>query len=603
VRIAYFSPLGPKTNSTTDYGEELLPHLARHAQIDLFVDGYVPSNPAITRNFAVHDYLLFEKMWWQGKYDVALYHMGNDQCHEYIYRTLQQYPGITVLHDLFIHHFVANVTAGKGNADEYLAEMAYSHGEKAAEHARNMLRTGQSLPVWDYPLNRRVIDSSLGVIVHNQFCYTGVRAVNEHVPLARIAHAMQIPAGNPLARPQLGLRPDSFVVASFGLMTPAKRVDVALRAFKDLLSDVGNTVFIVVGSVSEDYDLASVADELGLGTRVRFTGRVDKETLQRYLDACDVCVNLRYPTCGETSGIALRAMAAGKPLIVSDVGSLAELPDDCCIKVPVDCQEIAGVAGALRCLANDSNVRHRMGERGRAYVRESHDPAKVAEEYMDFIRGVLEQFSFASSRPDSLRLKPAATDTAGAAQRISPTLVHATQPADIVEIMRGIRESIRASRLISSVPSDDWAARLTDVKQLREALSYHVRQAELVYGDIFVDDQMRRSSGLLGMALSRLRQPLHSLVRFYIDSLAVRQAGFNFFLAKALAAFARELDASGNGEPRELVERVYRGQDTGRDIEDARKDIEELKTAIRSLRHRAEKLETTLATMEGKGGS
>ena len=44
--------------------------------------------------------------------------------------------------------------------------------------------------------------------------------------------------------------------------------------------------------------------------------------------ACDVLVNLRYPTMGETSGSVIRALGLAKPLLVSDVGWFSELPDD-----------------------------------------------------------------------------------------------------------------------------------------------------------------------------------------------------------------------------------------------------------------------------------
>ena len=51
--------------------------------------------------------------------------------------------------------------------------------------------------------------------------------------------------------------------------------------------------------------------------------------------ACDVHVNLRSPTMGETSGTTIRALSLGKPLVVSDAGWFGELPDDVALKVPV----------------------------------------------------------------------------------------------------------------------------------------------------------------------------------------------------------------------------------------------------------------------------
>ena len=85
--------------------------------------------------------------------------------------------------------------------------------------------------------------------------------------------------------------------------------------------------------------------------------------------ACDVLVILRSPTMGETSGTAIRALSLGKPLVVSDVGWFAELPDDVALKVPVDEREVAALAAALELLA-DAARRARGDGRGRARLVE-----------------------------------------------------------------------------------------------------------------------------------------------------------------------------------------------------------------------------------------
>jgi len=54
---------------------------------------------------------------------------------------------------------------------------------------------------------------------------------------------------------------------------------------------------------------------------------VPEERMWSLMAACDVLVNLRFPTMGETSGSAIRALSLGRPLIVSDVGWFSELPD------------------------------------------------------------------------------------------------------------------------------------------------------------------------------------------------------------------------------------------------------------------------------------
>ena len=81
--------------------------------------------------------------------------------------------------------------------------------------------------------------------------------------------------------------------------------------------------------------------------------------------ACDVLVNLRYPTMGETSGSVIRALSLGKPLVVSDVGWFRELPDDVVLKVPVDEYEVDDARGGARRRRRP----RRAARRGRARVR------------------------------------------------------------------------------------------------------------------------------------------------------------------------------------------------------------------------------------------
>ena len=53
-----------------------------------------------------------------------------------------------------------------------------------------------------------------------------------------------------------------------------------------------------------------------------------EERLWSLMAACDVLVNLRSPTMGETSGAVIRGLSLGKAMLVSDVGWFSELPDE-----------------------------------------------------------------------------------------------------------------------------------------------------------------------------------------------------------------------------------------------------------------------------------
>jgi glycosyltransferase involved in cell wall biosynthesis len=95
--------------------------------------------------------------------------------------------------------------------------------------------------------------------------------------------------------------------------------------------------------------------------------------------ACDVLVNLRYPTMGETSGSVIRALALGQALLVSDVGWFSELPDDAVLKVPVDDYEVATIEAALTVAADHGAT---LGAAARAYVEREHALPAVADAYV-----------------------------------------------------------------------------------------------------------------------------------------------------------------------------------------------------------------------------
>jgi hypothetical protein len=84
---------------------------------------------------------------------------------------------------------------------------------------------------------------------------------------------------------------------------------------------------------------------------------------------------------GETSGIAIRSLSLGKPLVVSDVGWFSELPDGAALKVPVDEGEVETLAAALELLVTRADVREEMGRAAAALASREHDLDRVAELY------------------------------------------------------------------------------------------------------------------------------------------------------------------------------------------------------------------------------
>jgi glycosyltransferase involved in cell wall biosynthesis len=385
MHIAYFSPLNPIESGISDYSEELLPYLAKYAQIDLLVDGFRPSNPDIATQFAVHDLREFPRR--KTNYDVALYQMGNHPVHAGIYRTLLRFPGVTVLHDLVLHHLIAWLSFDRGDARTYLEEMRYAYGEKGDALARQVIEGHARFDLFEYPLCQRAVRSSLGIIVHSDYVRRAVEETGPGVPVRKVPMGVPLPPLIPPAeaRARLGIAPDAFVVASFGHVNPFKRINSALRAFQALVRQAPNALYVLVGSQSPNYNVAGVVGMLGLAEKVQLTGHVDRAMFSDYVAAADVCVNLRYPTAGETSASVLRLMGAAKPVLVSRAGAFAELPNDACAKVDADEHEERLILEYLLLLADRPDVRAAMGANARHYVAEQHTLEGAARDYIGFL--------------------------------------------------------------------------------------------------------------------------------------------------------------------------------------------------------------------------
>lgn len=116
--------------------------------------------------------------------------------------------------------------------------------------------------------------------------------------------------------------PDERLLFHIGRLVPEKGAGILLEAMPMLLRQ--HQVRLVIGGVGPYADeLRRRAEHLGVAHRVRFTGWVsdaEAQALYRYADVVAV------PSTYEPFGIvALEAMAAGAPVVVSDVGGLSEI--------------------------------------------------------------------------------------------------------------------------------------------------------------------------------------------------------------------------------------------------------------------------------------
>lgn len=392
MRIAFFSPLPPDKTGVAFHSGNLLPELSQLAQITVFSQNFASVEAALSERCTIRDLESFRGPLREG-FDICLYQMGNNlDFHEGIYRTLRRYPGITILHDLNIHSFFGELYNRGGHPAAYVREIAYAYGPQGARRARLAQQGLIRYDVQRYPMFERLVDLSLGTIVHSKFARDFISSRRKTAAVVHINQPLPIPNEQPTkdsAKISLGLDPGDLLLASFGIVAPVKRVEVTLRAFAQLRKIYPQLRYALVGSLATGYSIDSLLGELGLTGKVDLVGFANEATYQAYLAATDIGLNLRYPTSGETSRALLEQMAAGKPVLVSDVDAFAELPSSACIKVGVGNGESTQVEVLLKALIEDQALRREIGENAKTFIRQNCDPAMIAGEYIDFIKAIL----------------------------------------------------------------------------------------------------------------------------------------------------------------------------------------------------------------------
>ncbi len=369
MRIALVSPMPPSKSGIADYSAALAGPLSELADVAVISceDGHF--DPA--------------------RFDALVYQLGNNPYHSFVYDLALNYPGVAVLHEPNLHHLIVDRTIVRGDWDGYLKEAEYDGGPAALARARRAraLETG---PDYDgVPMIRRLLERSRAVVVHSHYVEEAVRQAGFAGPVGCIPHGAWIPQVDRMVyRHRLGLDETAPLVGVFGFLKPYKRIAESLRAFRRLVRLEPTAKMILVGEAHPDFPVTPLINRLGLRANVRMLGFTPIDDFAGYMAACDVVLNLRYPTLGESSGSLLRALGLGRAVVVSDVGSFRELPDDICLKTPAGDGEEETLFEFLNLLVSRPSFARGMGERARQWVERECRWEHVAQRYAAFLADV-----------------------------------------------------------------------------------------------------------------------------------------------------------------------------------------------------------------------
>jgi len=184
--------------------------------------------------------------------------------------------------------------------------------------------------------------------------------------------------------------PDEKIVLFVGRLVYEKGVHVLVNAAQKIL-EKANAKIVIVGNGYVKDQLSGLVKSMGLTHKVMFTGFVDDDTLRKLQRCASASV---VPSLFEPFGIvALEAMAAKSPVVVSDTGGLSEIVEHDVSGVKAYVNNPDSLAwGITRVLSDDS---YANWLRNNAYkrIKEKYDWNVIAQQTKSIYNAVLGEYS------------------------------------------------------------------------------------------------------------------------------------------------------------------------------------------------------------------
>ena len=194
------------------------------------------------------------------------------------------------------------------------------------------------------------------------------------LPLQRFRGVRDTDRRHDLAR-ELGAG-DARIIAIVGRLVPIKNHTLFLDAAARLLERVNDCVFVIVGDGEERAGLEALVRERGLTAHVRFLGwRQDLETI--YAGADVVALTSRNegtPVC------LIEAMAAGCPVVATDVGGVADVLGNGAYGLLVPADDAAAMADALLDVLTDTEAARARAAAALPFAHELYSLNRLADD-------------------------------------------------------------------------------------------------------------------------------------------------------------------------------------------------------------------------------
>jgi len=319
-------------------------------------------------------------------FDFVFFNIGNNSGnHQYINWLAVSIPGIVIVHDMVMQHFVAEEVFERFHRKDFYARLVGEYyGETGlctvgqsqicSDALRPIYAPWDTLHVTNMPLIEPFIECAAAVVVHSAYAEQFV-AARYSGPILKLALPWD---QKPCLSPQdLDAWRDATItravcqVVCFGYIGRAKCLDLVIAAFADsslLRHSARLTIVGYPGDREYAEELKTMVHARGLGAVVEFEYSVSDERLLLLKQQADLFVNLRFPNTESASGSMVEQMNSGKPVLVYPSGCYAEIDDDAAVFVRRE-DGVRGIVNALKAIVSDPQGRIKIGDNGRAYAR------------------------------------------------------------------------------------------------------------------------------------------------------------------------------------------------------------------------------------------
>lgn len=329
----------------------------------------------------------YENVWRNIKdADGFIYQVGdNYSFHQGVLQWLPQLPGVVCLHDFFLGHLFREYSQNHIKEANSLFDAWYKDSPQHFSSYADPQSFIEGMRT-DSPMTEWICSMGLGVITHGRWGIDRVLAACPGpVYVVPLSHGTRISDSSVVQVTRNS--PGQFKLLTIGHVNLNKRIDKVIAAIGSSPNLRKHTVYSLAGMISPE--LREQLSQLAIRYQVKLNilGEVDDLTLQQTIEESDAISCLRWPVLEAASGSAIQGMLYGKPMMVTDAGFYAELPDDCVKKINPD-DEINAIVATLEWFYKNIELRSILGRKAQQWARETFTAENYAEKLIGIIFNV-----------------------------------------------------------------------------------------------------------------------------------------------------------------------------------------------------------------------